>query len=101
MEGVSSYADQKIDIEALFSIVRESMPPQSERLITIPNIPETLRNILNFPNWIEPNMISIGPYHHGCSDLQEGEKLIVYSKQEPYILYQKIIKKNKVFEELL
>ncbi|RVW92219.1 hypothetical protein CK203_027131 [Vitis vinifera] len=66
--------EQTIDIEDLLAKVEESAQSQNGWL-TIPKVPVTLRNILDFPKWIEPSVISIGPYYHDHDNLQEGEKL--------------------------
>ncbi|WJZ93843.1 hypothetical protein VitviT2T_012748 [Vitis vinifera] len=66
--------------------------------LRIPRVPVTLRYILNYPRWIKPNVISIGPYYYGDKYLQEVQKLkyqhaenfIRESQQQINELYQKI-----------
>ena len=92
--------EQTIDIDDLVAKLEESAQSQNGWL-TIPKVPVTLRNILDFPKWIEPSVISIGPYYHDHDNLQEGEKLkplwakrfIDDSNQGVRCLYQKIERK--------
>ncbi|XP_034693072.1 UPF0481 protein At3g47200-like [Vitis riparia] len=66
--------------------------------LRIPRVPVTLRYILNYPRWIKPKVISIGPYYYGDKYLQEvqklkyqhAEKFIRESQQQTNELYQKI-----------
>ena len=71
----------------------------------ISKVSTTLRNILDSIEWIEPSVISIGPYHYGRDYLQEGQKLkslcaqmfIDESNQQMEILYHTV---EKEIEEL-
>ncbi|KAJ9695441.1 hypothetical protein PVL29_010756 [Vitis rotundifolia] len=100
MIHVASTTLDKQLIEDLLAKVEESDQSQNGWL-TIPKVPVTLRNIQDFPKWIEPSVISIGPYYHGHDNLQEGEKLkplwakrfIDDSNQRVRCLYQKIERK--------
>ncbi|KAJ9695435.1 hypothetical protein PVL29_010750 [Vitis rotundifolia] len=57
------------------SSLEERINPTQCRSVRIPKVPTTLRYILNYPKWIKPYVISIGPYHYGDKCLQEGQKL--------------------------
>ena len=101
MEGSSLSSKITIDIEN-WIVKAKSMQSPREQLITIPKIPESLRNILTFDNWSEPTIISIGPYYYGLPNLQEEEnfkpawteKFITDGKQQQFeSLYEKVEKK--------
>ncbi|KAJ9695436.1 hypothetical protein PVL29_010751 [Vitis rotundifolia] len=81
------------------NIVKERTPCESG-LPRIPRVPATLRDSLNptLPQWIQPSVVSIGPYHYNNRNLQRAQKLksvhaekfIKESNQEKVDLYREI-----------
>ncbi|KAJ9695434.1 hypothetical protein PVL29_010749 [Vitis rotundifolia] len=80
-------------------VVKESTPCESG-LPKIPKVPATLRNSQNIklPQWIQPSVVSIGPYYYKHKNLRKAQKLkslhaetfIKESNQKKDELYRKI-----------